>query len=139
MEFKKSTEFNPRECISGKIMRINRITGTIFRKHLAPFNITDSQLTLLFILTKAGNLTQKQLSDFIYIEKSTLNRNLRRLLEKEFVTRENFPKIGMTYKGRVFVENIIPEWDKAMNEIRIIIGSDGETAVNTIHEKLTKK
>ena len=138
MKFENITNFNPRECISGKIMRINRLTGNIFRKYLAPFQITDSQLTLLFILTKAGGLTQKQLSDFIFLEKSTLNRNLQRLLEKQYVTRENFPIIEITHEGKCFIEQIIPEWEKAMIEIRTLIGRDGELAINTIHNKLTQ-
>lgn len=139
MEYKNISKFNPRECISGKIMRINRLTGNIFRKYLAPFKITDSQLTLLFILTKRGGLTQKQLSDFIFLEKSTLNRNLQRLIDKQYITRINFPVIEITNKGKKFVENIIPEWEKAMAEIRGIIGNQGEEAINTIHKSLTKK
>ena len=139
MEFKNIEQFNPRECISGKIMRINRITANIFRKHLSPFKVTDSQLTILFVLTKTGGLTQKQLSDFIFLEKSSLNRNLKRLLDKEYVTREKFPIIEITFQGKVFVEKIIPEWEKAMNEIRTIIGEDGEQSITQVLNKLTIK
>mgnify|MGYP000029413234 CR=1 FL=1 len=139
MEFKNISLFNPRECISGKIMRINRITGNIFRTYLAPFKITDSQLSILFVLTKAGELTQKQLSDFIHIEKSTLNRNLNRLLDRNYITKQHFPLIEITFEGKVFVEKIIPEWEKAMTEIRSVLGNEGEEAINTIHQKLTKK
>jgi len=139
MEFKNIETFNPRECISGKIMRINRITANIFRKYLAPFKITDSQLTLLFVLTKAGGLTQKQLSDFVFLEKSTLNRNLNRLIEKKFLTRKKFPVIEITQEGKLFVERIIPEWEKAMAEIRLIIGDNGEQSVSILLEKLITK
>jgi len=139
MEFKNIEQLNPRECISGKIMRINRITANIFRKYLAPFKITDSQLTLLFVLTKAGGLTQKQLSDFVFLEKSSLNRNLKRLIDKKFLTRKNFPVIEITHQGKIFVEEIIPHWEKAMTEIRNIIGDDGEQSVSVLIDKLTKK
>ena len=139
MKFKNISNFNPRECISGKIMRINRLTGNIFRKHLAPYKVTDSQLSLLFVLTKAGGLTQKQLSDFIYLEKSSLNRNLQRLIDKQYVTRKNFPIIEITTEGKLFVELIIPEWEKAMADIRHTLGKEGESAINTIHNKLTEE
>lgn len=52
MEFENLKNFNPSECISGKVMRLNRITANVFRKYLMPFNITDSQLSILFVLTK---------------------------------------------------------------------------------------
>ena len=139
MEFKNIETFTPRECISGKIMRINRITANIFRKYLDPFKVTDSQLTLLFVLTKSGALTQKKLSEFVFLEKSSLNRNLKRLIEKEFLTREEFPLIKITYQGKIFVERIIPEWEKAMTEIRIIIGDDGEQSVSILLKKLTTR
>jgi len=139
MEFNNIENFNPRECISGKVMRISRITANIFRKHLAPFGITNSQLTLLFVLTKAGGLTQKQLSDFIFLEKSSVNRNLNRLIGKNYVSKINFPTIEITIKGKQFVELIIPEWEKAMEEIRMMIGDDGETAISELLNKLTLK
>ena len=137
MEFKNIEKFNPRECISGKIMRISRITATIFRKHLSPFGITNSQLSLLFVLTKTGGLTQKQLSDFIFLEKSSLNRNLKRLLDKEYISRDSFPVIQITHEGKIFVERIIPEWEKAMSEIKHILGNDGQESVSILLNKLT--
>lgn len=135
MEFKNIDSFNPRECISGKIRRINRLTSAIFRKHLATHDITESQLSVLFILTKAGSKTQKELTDFMKLEKSTLNRNLKRLFDKGYIQKENFPKIEMTEQGMIFVDNIIPEWERAMKEIRSIIEQDGEESLNIIIDK----
>lgn len=138
MKLEHLTCFNPKDCISGKVMRINRLTANIFRKHLKPFNITDSQISLLFVLTKAGPLTQKQLSDFIYMEKSTLNRNLNRLIDKNYITRNDFPLITITQTGKEFVNTIIPRWEDAMTEIRSIINKDGEEAISLVLQKLTQ-
>ena len=79
--------FDPRECLSGRISRIHRLTATIFRKYIAPFDVTNSQLTLLFILSKNAGLTQKQLSDIAKLEKSSLHRNLKRLLDQEYLNK----------------------------------------------------
>lgn len=136
MEFKNIDSFNPKECISGKMMRLNRITANIFRKHLKPFGITDSQLTLLFVLTKRNNLNQKELSDITILEKSSLNRNLKRLIDSELVSKSSFPIIRITKKGKVLVNTIIPEWEKAMTEIQELLESDGISALNTLTNKL---
>ncbi len=120
-------------------MRINRITANIFRKHLRPFDITDSQLTLLFVLSKKDGMTQKQLSDFIVIEKSSLHRNLVRHFEKEYLTKQDFPIIRITQKGKTLVNEIIPEWENAMLEIRKLLDEEGETAINTLTSKLLIK
>ncbi|MBL4624552.1 MAG: winged helix-turn-helix transcriptional regulator, partial [Flavobacteriales bacterium] len=128
--------FNSSECISGKVMRLNRVTANVFRKFLNPFDITDSQLSVLFVLTKTGGLIQKQLSDITQLEKSSLNRNLNRLFHKNYISKTNFPLIEITSKGKSFVNNIIPEWKKAMDEISELLGEDGKIALDLVHTKL---
>lgn len=139
MEFKNIHNFDPRTCISGKVMRLNRMTANIFRKHISPFGITDSQLSLLFILSKMEGLTQKQITDFLHLEKSSLNRNLKRLLDKELLTRKDFPLIKITNKGKELTNRIIPHWERAMAEIRVLLGEEGEIALNVVASKLKAK
>jgi len=136
MEFENLECFDPSECISGKVMRLNRITANVFRKYLIPFNITGSQLSILFVLAKKGGLTQKQLSNIVQLEKSSLNRNLKRLFDKNYLSRTDFPTIQITHVGKSFVNDIIPEWKKAMDEISELLGEDGKTALNLVHKRL---
>ena len=131
--------FNPKECLSGKISRIHRLTATIFRKHMAPYGVSNSQVSLLFVLSKMENLTQKELSDLAKLEKSSLHRNLKRLIEQGHLDKKNFPQIEITEKGKKLVDSIIPEWEKAMAEIREVIGEEGESSINRIHQKLASK
>jgi len=136
VEFENIHSFNPITCISGKVSRLNRLTANVFRNYLNPFDITSSQLSILFILAKREGLTQKQLSDIAKLEKSSLNRNLKRLFEKNYLSKADFPIIKITYGGKVFVNKIIPEWGKAMKEIRNLLGKDGEAALNIVLKKL---
>lgn len=126
----------PMHCISSKVKQLDRITSGIFRKYLNPFNITDSQLTLFFVLAKMGGRTQKELSEITKLEKSSINRNIKRLIDKKFFTKEDFPQIKITVKGLKLLEQIVPEWEKAMAEIREILHEDGESALNTVLNKL---
>lgn len=139
MEYKNIQNFDPRTCISGKVMRLNRVIANIFRKHLSPFEVTDSQLSLLFVLSKKDGLTQKQLTEILQLEKSSLNRNLKRLLEKDLLTRADFPIIRITNKGKELTNTIIPHWEKAMAEIRTLLGEEGEAALNVVSSKLQTK
>ncbi len=136
MEFSNLVGFDPSTCISGKMMRINRITANVFRKYLNPFHITDSQLSILFVLSKMGGLNQKQITDITKLEKSSLHRNLKRLLERGFISRAHFPVMEMTPEGKLFVNNAIPEWQKAMDEIKNRLNEDGSQALDLIHTKL---
>jgi len=128
--------FNPSVCISNKVQQINRVVANIYRKYLQPFNITDSQLTLLFVLTKKGQLTQTELCHMLHLEKSSLHRNLKRLLERQFINKEEDKWIGLTSKGLQLVKEIIPEWEKALQETEALLNEDGMQAVNTIIQKI---
>ena len=136
MKFKYLDTVDPSTCISGKMNRISRLTANIFRKYLSNFDITSSQLTLLFVLLKSGGKTQKEIVDMLYLEKSSLNRNLKKLFEKKYATRDEFPIIKITYEGKVLLDEVIPFWEAAMKEIRSLLHEDGEEAVDTILTKL---
>ncbi|MBL4735698.1 MAG: winged helix-turn-helix transcriptional regulator [Flavobacteriales bacterium] len=118
------------------MLKISRITAGIFRKHLRPSNITGSQVNILFTLVYRGGLTQKQLCDITKLEKSSMNRNLQRLFERNYLRKENFPVIQLTDHGKALANKIIPAWEKAMEEIRQLLGEDGESALDTTLTKL---
>lgn len=136
MNLEHLISIDPTTCLNGKMNRINRLTGNIFRKHLKGFDLTSSQLTMLFVLFKRGGVTQKELTDILFMEKSSVNRNLRRLFEKEYVSKNSFPLIEITNKGKLLLNEVVPSWQAAMKEIRLALQQDGENAVDTILSKL---
>ena len=136
MKLQHLNSIDPTTCLNGKMNRIKRLTGNIFRKHLKGFDLTSSQLTMLFVLFKRGGITQKEMTDILFMEKSSVNRNLRRLIEKNYVTKGNFPLIEITDKGRLLLDEVVPSWQAAMKEIREALQQDGEDAVDTILSKL---
>lgn len=137
MEFKNLSSFNPSACINGQIARIYRISNAIFRKYVSPFGITNSQLSLLFICAKMNHLNQKQLATIAQLEKSSLNRNLRRLVSQGLITKDEFPLIRITTKGRLLLEDVIPAWEEAMQEIKLKLGDEGVASLQMIHQSLT--
>ncbi|MDA9773807.1 MarR family transcriptional regulator [Saprospiraceae bacterium] len=109
--------------------------ANIFRKHLKEFDITDSQLSILFFVTKSQNVNQKSISDFLISEKSTVNRNLKRLTDKGLISF-NKRHLDTTREGKQLLERIIPSWNHAMKEVKEIIGDEGEIALDTMYSKL---
>lgn len=127
---------DPRTCISGNMMKSNRIIANVFRKHLKPFGITDSQLSMLFFITKAKNVSQKQIAERLFLEKSTVNRNITRLMDQQYLSTDSNKIINTTEKGKQLLEKVIPRWNIAMKEIQSILGKEGVQAVNLILGKL---
>jgi len=136
-EYPNLSSCNPQVCISGKIMKCNRKVASVFRKHLKPFNITNSQLSTLFIIGKAPNPSLKVLSSMMYMDKSTVNRNLKRLLDHKLIVKLNIHDLRITTKGKILLETVIPHWENAMKEIRELLEEEGESALNIVLQKLT--
>ena len=128
---------NPSTCISGNMMKCNRIVANVFRKHLKPFGITDSQLSILFVVTKAKAVNQKKISEMLFMEKSTVNRNITRLIDNQYLSLDSSLFLHTTTKGKLFLEEVLPHWEIAMNEIRHLLGQEGTAAVALITNKLT--
>ena len=124
-------------CISSKIRKCNRIVANVFRQYLNPMGITDSQLSVLFITTKGQMINQARLSQMLYLDKSTVNRNIERLVQNGYIAFNDQKYLFTTSKGKDFLEKIIPQWDKAMEEIREILDDEGELALNVLFKKLT--
>lgn len=82
-------------------------------------------------------ITQKQISEFYYLEKSTVSRNLKRLAEKGYLEQKQLPKLVITESGLDFVTEVIPSWKKAMKEIKKALGENGVTAIDEVVTKLT--
>jgi len=119
-------------------MKCNRIIANILRKHLKPFGITDSQLSILLVVTKVKRVNQKMISELLFMEKSTVNRNITRLIENQYISIDHNFFLSTTEKGKQFLEKILPHWEIAMHEIRGTLGKDGLQAIALIANKLTK-
>lgn len=128
--------YNFATCISSRIMKCNRVVANTFRKHISPFGVTSSQLGILFFISKSQGVNQKKIADFLILEKSTVNRNLTRLIEKRYLRYTDGAILNLTPEGYSFVEKVAPHWCEAMNEIKEVLKSEGEEALNMLVSKL---
>ena len=114
------------------------MTSAIFQKHYGELGVTNSQVSILFVLSKTQGKTQKELSDILVLEKSSIHRNLKRLEQKQLITRAEFPNFKISDQGKKLVELIIPRWKNAMKEIRAILGTENEIILTEINHSLLK-
>ncbi len=132
----KFEEFNPNICIASKIQKSNRILNNIFRKHLKVLDLSNSQVSILFVLSKKKCTTQKELADFLFLEKSTINRNIERLIKQNFIERTELNQVAITSTGIDKVLNIVPHWQEAMHEAEEKLGAEGLSSLNTLLKTL---
>ncbi len=136
MVFPNIESCNPRLCISGRISRIQRIVSEIFRHELKPYGLSNSQLSILFVVAKREAVMQKEICDILYLEKSSLSRNLTRLFSKNYISKLDNGLVQLTQKGKVHLETVIPAWNRAMVTAREKLGNEGEDALQLVLNNL---
>lgn len=126
---------DPRTCIASKVNKAQRLVSNIYRKHLASSGITSSQLSILFVLSKKGKVTQQALADFLQLEKSSMSRNKKRLIEAGFIEVQKL-NLFITKKGLEMLNDVVPFWDLAMKEAKDKLGKDGLESLNVLSANL---
>jgi len=130
-------EFN--DCIGLRLGRLSRKVDGVYRKYLESANITERQLTVIFTLSITGKIEQIELGRILNLERSSLSRNLKRLINQGFIVKEgavNRPTISLTKKGLNKVKSVQPAWELAMDEIHHLLNEKSLAGFNNFESKL---
>ena len=128
MSKKETTQLenlNPGICIGSRLKMLSRNVENIYRKHLKRYGITSSQLSILFFVAKNKEVRQKEIGKYLSLERSTVSRDLTRLIKNGIVTkngRETRSMLAMTDVGLSLLEEIIPSWTLAHEESSALLG-----------------
>ncbi len=135
-------EHSPQWCISANLRIMTRWVDTIYRKHLKAFGITESQLHILMVIEQYAPLPQSQIGRILQLERSTVSRDLQRLLSRNLVHKTHQGRrslLVLSPFGVDFVQDLKPHWDQAMTEVKALLGSQGYAAfvdmMKAVHQR----
>ncbi len=125
-------------CIGSRLRRLSRIADGHFRSKLSEFNITENQMTILFVLNKKGKVEQGKIGQTLVLERSTVSRNIKLLEKQNYVKRTSDyrPEIELSKKGNELVQKLIPLWEETMDELISKLGEDGLTYLSELENRL---
>ncbi|MCB1547080.1 MAG: MarR family transcriptional regulator [Hyphomicrobiaceae bacterium] len=124
-------------CIALRVRRMSRIVTRVYDDALRPLGITASQFTLLTALAQQDGVTAAEIGYNLDIEKSTLSRNLKRLLNLEHIIMD--PPAGrrgrglhLTAKGRKVIRDAFPVWQTAQRRAIAVMGAGSRDTLDTL-------
>jgi len=125
-------------CIGLRLRRLSRIVDGYYRKNLIDYDITENQLTILFLLSEIKKVEQGRIGKVLKLERSTVSRNIKLLEKKGLIKRtpEYKPEIELTTKGKNIALELIPRWEKTMDELTAKLGDNGIQIINKLELKL---
>jgi DNA-binding MarR family transcriptional regulator len=109
-----------RQCVCTAARRRSRELTRLFEKAMRGSGVRGTQFTLLATLVQTGPLPTTRLADFQGLERTTLTRNLARLVRDGFVRIDEgedrrVRKVAITRAGEEAARRAYPFWKKAQD------------------------
>ena len=125
------------ECLATRVRQLSRIVTRLYDDAMRPLGITASQYTLLAQLASRDGITAVEIGHGLDIEKSTLSRNLKRLLVLGLIVMD--PPAGrrgrglhLTPKGQGVLKEAYPVWQGAQTRARASMGNDTRATLDAL-------
>ena len=122
-------------CLATRVRQLSRIVTRVYDDAMRPLGITASQYTLLAQLASRDGITAVEIGHDLDIEKSTLSRNLKRLLALGHIIMD--PPAGrrgrglhLTPKGQAVLKEAFPIWAEAQRRATTVMGSDSRSVLD---------
>jgi len=108
---------------------MSRIITRIYDEALRPLGLTASQFTLLTAVAQQDGVTAAEIGFDLDIEKSTLSRNLKRLVSLKLIAMD--PPAGrrgrglhLTEPGEKAIQMAFPVWRNTQERVEAALGDE---------------
>jgi DNA-binding MarR family transcriptional regulator len=117
-------------CICGSLRRTARALTQMYEKELRPLGLRATQLTILQVLARAGEVLQGRMGEMLAMDSTTLTRTLRIMVREGWVEerrgsdrRERW--LRLAEGGKELLGRALPVWDGLQKRLRAELG-EGE-------------
>ncbi|MEO0651323.1 MAG: MarR family winged helix-turn-helix transcriptional regulator [Planctomycetota bacterium] len=116
-----------RQCLGSRARILSRSITRIFDERFRAFDVTGAQLYLLGAIGYFGAKSPSELARALSMDKSTLSRNLQRLVDRRLVAidssgRGRGQSVDLTEEGGELLLRIQPAWTEAQAQVRELLG-----------------
>ena len=137
---KPKTEFA--ECLACSCFAARRMARTItqhYERHLRPTGLTANQFTMLAVLSLGGAQPLSRFARQLGVERTTLTRDLRPLLDRGWVTASatsdrRVRLLAISKRGTAAARAALPRWRAAQESIARRLGGGAIKALAAASE-----
>jgi DNA-binding MarR family transcriptional regulator len=129
-------------CLCSSFRRAARALTQMYERELRPFGLRSTQHTILQVLSRTGELTQRKLGEILAMDSTSLTRTLAVMLREGWITerrgedrRERW--IGMSRAGEKKLSIALPVWEKVQARLRQEIGAQSWKDLMQLTRQLT--
>ncbi len=125
------------ECTLVRMRMLNRVVTKIYDDVLRPHGLKASQLNVLVAVSRMGPTRPKDLAARLLLERSTVSRNVDRMVEKGWLSigrgdgDGRSHDLSLTAKGRNLLKQLLPDWRRAQRATRKLLGAETVASLNS--------
>jgi DNA-binding MarR family transcriptional regulator len=134
----------PQHCVSNHLHQTARAVNRVYSEELRPLGLTRSQFSILGYLNKLGNAQLTELADLLFMDRTTLSRNLKPLQKQGLVSvspnelDRRAKELNLTDEGKALFKEATKHWRRAQKRILDTFGSENWAKLETSLERLRK-
>jgi DNA-binding MarR family transcriptional regulator len=123
-----SSLLDPSHCVSNNLHKTARAVSRLYAEEMRPAGLARSQFVILGHLEQRGPLALSELADRLYMERTTLTRNLKPLEQAGLVVRRSSDTdarvrlVDITASGRLKLHQARGYWRKAQARVLKLFG-----------------
>ncbi len=121
-------------CVAGRIRVLNRLVTRIFDEELRDLGLTVAQANVLVVVGRLGPVPMGQVGERLSLEKSTLSRNVERMLRHGWIDAtpgedRRTQLLRLTPAGRKLIDASAPAWRRAQGRSEDLLGRRGVDSI----------
>ena len=131
-------------CMIARTRLISRVMTSIFDEELRPLGLVSSQLTLLGSIMRMGVATRAEVARANHIDRSTLTRNLKVMMEAGWIeevagqVRGRQRPLRLSEAGEDLLFSSIPAWRAGQERAAKVLGQAGWNAIKTVADDILR-
>jgi DNA-binding MarR family transcriptional regulator len=111
----------------GSFRRTSRALTQLYEKALRPLGLRATQLTILQVLSRAGELSQGQLGELLAMDSTTLTRTLAIMSGQGWIAERRGEdrrerRLRLAKAGETQLQRALPVWEKVQSRLRRQLG-----------------
>jgi DNA-binding MarR family transcriptional regulator len=120
---------------------LHRAVSAVYDEALSEHGVGIAQLNLLVAVERLGDrATPSLVSRVLMLEKSSVSREVDRLIERRWMTRScgegRSQRLALTIHGRRLIDAALPSWEAAQVRVRALVGDAGADQLRSMVERL---
>ena len=114
-------------CLCGSLRRTSRALTQMYEEALRPLRLRATQLTILQVLARAGEVSQGQLGEMLAMDSTSLTRTLAIMRRAGWVSEQRGEdrrerRIRLSSAGKSKLRRALPVWEKVQSRLRRKLG-----------------